>query len=43
MTPVVIKSAKGPKIIDCVAMEHVLTVTGDPYLKAGDRLTKPQM
>jgi Tat protein secretion system quality control protein TatD with DNase activity len=43
VTPVMIKSAKDRKIIDCVAMERVLTGTDGPYLKAGDRLTNPPM
>ena len=43
MTPVMIKSAKGRKIIDRVAMERVLTGTDGPYLKAGDRLTNHSM
>jgi TatD DNase family protein len=43
VTPVMIKSAKGRKIIDRVAMERVLTGTDGPYLKAGDRLTNPSM
>ena len=41
MNAAMIKSAKGRKIIDCVAMERVLTGADGSYLKVGDRLTVP--